>query len=1303
MRTSICAMSNTVLYLVEQARNLSKQQNMPLSIGHYLNNMSKLTNQWTRSNYKESERQRIYLKDIDCPQIWHDKLKEQVPPSIFYLNESTGDIGGPGSLNEPNLPGSGHMQGQGVARAGDLMSCIPPVMRAENMMCYIGHEGTYTPAHREMCASLGQNLMVETSGIVDDDGKAAKPGSSIWFMTETNDRHLVSEYWLSTLGHDIEVESHFAQINAWKAAPFKTYIVEQRAGDFILIPPLAPHQVWNRGTRTMKVAWNRTTVETLEMALHEALPRARIVCRDEQYKNKAIIYFALDKYSSLLRQVDVQKHTATNPQDQVDLTYGTKIRQLQKDFRRLFSLYTEILLSEMLSPVSPGEKRGQYLPYDSFVTCSYCRCNIFNRFLTCPSCIAPLEGGEEDTYDICMECYAMGRSCACLSKYKWVEQFPWQDLVQKHELWRHQVIDFDGGVSEKSPQPLNTVRNNMGKKTLAQVCQEQLKARPWNDPKNPAPAMSSWERHHPWEVAAEQEEIEVNVDDQGNVKKSKSRKSRADRLPKGYLIEHVSHYPELRWKLASCTKCDSQYSYGSLFRMFDLMPLTVMENPEWECPHCLKICSAGNCRNKPGMKPYEPNGTVLGVDTKKVADPRSVESLVNFGIPNITWIKKAGDDHPHENRRLSRRADEAARAKAKDPTLGEHYVDEEEDSSGNNQDSDAGIQYSAGPDIPVDPMLIDPMLSMDQPTVQTNGKAKEKDGESEYVESPGEAPIESRVWKSVTSFLAGRETTPPPSSRLFRKENQHGHHNPANENHTPEFEASIHGPGYSQRAPLANMIDQNAQGKNFTSNGIAYEYPDPTESQSTPSFPATNHYAQPNTIDRNRKRSTTNILQSDAALPRQNDSNEQHRQALTEGTLEEAKGKDRYISAEAAISGKRLRITLSVDKAKLAALISSVPNRAIPAFRKEPPILLQSDLPSLSHAEKPNEPHKKRRVKKDDDEDFTARKRADRRSSTARSTLAKDLRKKTTKYTEVSSDSDVDMQEDMPTAFIPVNKSQGPRPLPKYLARRSEGDQLSTLAERGRRKSVQPPGQIPAPTAAMTPARENHNHNASASTQFPISTTLPRNPSKTPIDSFAAEPLPEPDPDTHLSLLGPGATTISTEPNKEVAKDKRNGLATSLINPQEKLAEDNQDGETRAPIDSAKKQTGDVRNGPTTTLNDNGKERAATKRLAATTTPDVPANKIVEENRKAKLKAMHWASDDEDDKSPSSESSSSDVEPIPATKHNGKLMALPKSMFSRPGMAGKKVKVIAAKPAATSDEGTPKRGRGRPKKSLDAT
>jgi hypothetical protein len=652
-------------------------------MGHYLNNMGRLADQWTTRNYKDPKRQRLYLKDIDCPRVWHDRVKDIITPGLFYFNDCTGDLNGPGSVMEPDPSGHGMKRGKGIAKAGDLMSCLPPEMRAENLMCYIGHEGTYTPAHREMCASLGQNIMVEASTGVVENGLNTKPGSSIWFMTETKERQVVSEYWLSTLGHDIEVENHFAQINAWKAAPFKTYIVEQKVGDFILIPPLAPHQVWNRGTRTMKVAWNRTTVETLEMALDEALPRARVVCRDEQYKNKAIIYYSLSKYSALLKSIDSQKRMAGRDESRA-LQQSKKIRQLQKDFKRLFGLYTRILLSESFSTDYPDRKSIQFLPFDSNVTCGYCRCNIFNRFLTCPSCVSELDNGDEDAYDICMECYAMGRSCACISRLKWVEQFSWDELVEKHETWRHQIIAFEGEVNEKTPQSLHSERENLGKKTLAHICQLELKRRPWNDITKP-------------KKDAEEEEEVVDVDDEGRVRK-KRKIRRSEKWQKEHANCHICRAPEPKWKLATCHTCGTSYCYGSLFRAFDLMPPIVLEDLSWKCPKCLMICSCSTCRKDPAMHPFQPAGTMLGHDTSKVADPRSVESLVNFSLSNITWLKKAGDDHPRDTRRLKRWQQEAAIAKSRDPLLGDDYVD---------HDAPVEVRLTAAlrNEFPLDPLL----------------------------------------------------------------------------------------------------------------------------------------------------------------------------------------------------------------------------------------------------------------------------------------------------------------------------------------------------------------------------------------------------------------------------------------------------------------------------------------------------------------------------------------------------------------------------------------------------------------------
>lgn len=617
-----------------------------------MNHLNKLTDQFFDhpERYRDKTRQRVYLKDIDCPEVWQDKLKDHIPPSLFYLNDGTGEVDGTGTLGD-----SIRRKRQDIRRSGDLMSSLPPDMRAENLMCYIGHEGTYTPSHREMCASLGQNIMVDASKEIGEDGSPERPGSSLWFMTEMKDRHLVSEYWLSVLGHDIEVENHFAQLIAWRKAPFKTYVVEQRPGDFILIPPLAPHQVWNRGTRTMKIAWNRTTVETLELAMSEALPNSRVVCRDEQYKTKAIVYYTLLKYSQLIKSARAQVEAGG---EQAEATqHSVKVRQVQRDFKRLFDLYKSIMLSEMFSQNS--REHCEFLPYDSNVTCSYCRCNIFNRFLSCKTCKNLFSSEIDEPYDVCMDCYCMGRSCGCQSGYQWVEQWKWKNLVDKYEEWRAQVIDIDGLMTEKTPLSLQEERRYLGKKTMAQVCQEQLEIRPFVDIKAP-------------KVDDHSEDEEIEVSTNGVPKKVKNKKS------KRWLETHKPCHTCLRrhpsWKMAFCSNCDLAFCYGTLFRAHDMMPLSVMESFSWKCPHCRRVCNTGSCRRDLRQHPYEPKGTLLGHDTKKVADPRSVECLVDFSMSNLIWIR---EEEGRGQSAMQRRLQQAEQDRLADPSLDPRYMDED--------------------------------------------------------------------------------------------------------------------------------------------------------------------------------------------------------------------------------------------------------------------------------------------------------------------------------------------------------------------------------------------------------------------------------------------------------------------------------------------------------------------------------------------------------------------------------------------------------------------------------------------------
>lgn len=97
------------------------------------------------------------------------------------------------------------------------------------------------------------------------------------------------------------------------------------------------------------------------------------------------------------------------------------------------------------------------------------------------------------------------------------------------------------------------------------------------------------------------------------------------------------------------------------------------------------------------MQPYEPRGTLLGHDTRKFADIRSVESLVNFSISNLNWLKGSkavGRAHPDQ---LQRTRAEAEMAKEVIPTL-------EYDDTATDQ---VQVSYHESPRnvTPIDPVL----------------------------------------------------------------------------------------------------------------------------------------------------------------------------------------------------------------------------------------------------------------------------------------------------------------------------------------------------------------------------------------------------------------------------------------------------------------------------------------------------------------------------------------------------------------------------------------------------------------------
>ncbi|OJT06140.1 hypothetical protein TRAPUB_3075 [Trametes pubescens] len=198
------------------------------------------------------ETQRWYWKDADCPLEWRDWLfkSSEIPTSVL-----------------PSSP-------------DNYLRYLSPSEAVESLLCYMGIGDTYTAAHKDLCSSSGHNLMC----VSENNGR------SFWFMTAANDAAAVAKYFHKKLGQELDWETHVTTLEELGRAPFTVYVVEQRVGDLVLVPPRSCHQVVNSGGLAMKTSWSRMTLDNLRTALHCELPIYRRVCRPEQYRVRTVLY-----------------------------------------------------------------------------------------------------------------------------------------------------------------------------------------------------------------------------------------------------------------------------------------------------------------------------------------------------------------------------------------------------------------------------------------------------------------------------------------------------------------------------------------------------------------------------------------------------------------------------------------------------------------------------------------------------------------------------------------------------------------------------------------------------------------------------------------------------------------------------------------------------------------------------------------------------------------------------------------------------------------------------------------------------
>ncbi|KAJ3175359.1 hypothetical protein HDU87_006311 [Geranomyces variabilis] len=395
-----------------QLRNVLNGEDVESSMGGFLDYLAKKT-----PAERRAENNTLYGKDISCPPAWSERAMKCLPEFFKYKGKN------------------------------DLISLLPAELQPENLMIYVGNEGTLTPGHTDLCGSVGHNLMVYTG-----DGARA-----IWFLAESAALSQVSRFWKAQ-GQSIYGDDYFASVDVLQTAPFDVFVIEQKLGDFVIVPPETAHQVYNKGGINMKLSWNRVTVDSLQRCVERVLSEYRIHMRPEIYRIKTLVHHTV-------------KHMTTRAGPwSADSDLSSRLK-FMKDFRSVITSFATIVRDEWIE----GEPDRSFLPtpwpdvgQPHMRICDFCRADIWNRGFNCKICASasksrplPAENAYagvqasslastsqqaspttalgsgldaktasppstpiikptrphdlsevgEDEFDVCLQCYAQGRSC----------------------------------------------------------------------------------------------------------------------------------------------------------------------------------------------------------------------------------------------------------------------------------------------------------------------------------------------------------------------------------------------------------------------------------------------------------------------------------------------------------------------------------------------------------------------------------------------------------------------------------------------------------------------------------------------------------------------------------------------------------------------------------------------------------------------------------------------------------------------------------------------------------------------------
>ncbi|KAL9552891.1 hypothetical protein MBANPS3_003565 [Mucor bainieri] len=354
---------------------------------------------------------KVYAKDISCPKQYAAPLKKIVPDYLLPLGPD------------------------------DLFSILPDRFRAENLMCYLGQDNTGTPIHRDLCGTMGHNLM--TMGDTDSFAE--------WVIIENQHRDKLASILRPSQTDDLVADlsspskhsksSFMESDRAWlhnpmlENAQFQAQVIVQRPGDLVMIPSRAYHQVRNVGV-SVKIAWNRITAHTLQYAFEDQLPLYQTINRPEVYKCKAIVALTLQHWNTELKKLNNKQRTPFSD------AHGLHTASNRNTFFNNSTTLLALLLSEIIAPemlyqnhkIVTDEKDEVFT-----VRCDFCYGDIFHRYYHCHVC---------DSYDLCLNCYSMGRSCEHVTEMQ-MHQSP-KRLGLYIKLYQDYVKNLNAFVSSRS-------------------------------------------------------------------------------------------------------------------------------------------------------------------------------------------------------------------------------------------------------------------------------------------------------------------------------------------------------------------------------------------------------------------------------------------------------------------------------------------------------------------------------------------------------------------------------------------------------------------------------------------------------------------------------------------------------------------------------------------------------------------------------------------------------------------------------------------------------------------------------------